>query len=252
MDDSNTNISILLYADDIALIAPNEENLQAMLDCVNAWCQKWRMSLNENKTKVIHFRNKNSALSNHKFPCGDIEIKYDTVYRYLGLYLNEFCDYKYTVRELTKSASRALSAVYTKYLSCGGMSYDVYTELYNALVEPVLFYGAGIWGHTNWQEVQSIRNKACRLFSGFSKNASNIAVLGDMGFQRTKSTGILETFRLYLRVRYTNDTRLTFKVHMWSGNITRSWDNKCVEIARQLNVLSIIENQYSNKCEIFI
>ena len=50
LDDTNTNISILLYADDIALIAPNEENLQTMLDCVNSWCLKWRMSLNENKT----------------------------------------------------------------------------------------------------------------------------------------------------------------------------------------------------------
>jgi hypothetical protein len=30
------NISILLYADDVALIAPDEQNLQKMLDCINS------------------------------------------------------------------------------------------------------------------------------------------------------------------------------------------------------------------------
>jgi hypothetical protein len=30
------NISILLYADDVALIAPDEQHLQNMLDCINS------------------------------------------------------------------------------------------------------------------------------------------------------------------------------------------------------------------------
>ena len=36
------NVSILLYADDIVLLSPNESNLQCMLDHVNEWCYKWR------------------------------------------------------------------------------------------------------------------------------------------------------------------------------------------------------------------
>ena len=55
-------------------------------------------------------------------------------------------DCKYTVREITKSASRALSALYAKFISCGGMTYDVYNKLYKSLVEPVLYYGAGFMG----------------------------------------------------------------------------------------------------------
>ena len=92
------------------------------------------------------------------------------------------------------------------------------TKLYKTLVEPVLFYGGGIWGHSNWKEVQTVQNKACRLFSGRSSNASNIAVRGDMGFCSAKYTGMLETFRLLLRVRFTYDNRLTNKIHLWSIN----------------------------------
>ena len=94
------------------------------------------------------------------------------------------------------------------------MSYDVYTKLYRTLVEPVLLYGAGLWGHTNWREVQTLQNKACRLFSGCSPNAANTAVLEDMGFSKMKSAGLLESFRLYLRVRFTYDSRLTNKAFL--------------------------------------
>ena len=34
------NVSILLYADDIVLIAPNENCLQKQLNVVNDWCKK--------------------------------------------------------------------------------------------------------------------------------------------------------------------------------------------------------------------
>jgi hypothetical protein len=38
-------------------------------------------------------------------------------------------------------SSRALSALYAKFISCGGMTNDVYNKLYKSLVEPVLYYG---------------------------------------------------------------------------------------------------------------
>ena len=48
---------------------------------------------------------------------------------------------QFTVNELAKSASRALSALYTKFLNVGGMDYGVFSKLYESLIEPVLFYG---------------------------------------------------------------------------------------------------------------
>ncbi len=43
-------IAILMFADDIALIAENEGNLQKMMDKLNSWCEKWKMVINEKKT----------------------------------------------------------------------------------------------------------------------------------------------------------------------------------------------------------
>lgn len=101
--------------------------------------------INVEKTKILHLRNKNTPISNYEFKCGDELIDFNNSYRYLGLHFNEFVDFEYMVRGVSNSASRALSALYTR---CGGMTYDVLTKLYQSLVEPVLYHGAGLWGQT--------------------------------------------------------------------------------------------------------
>ena len=65
--------------------------------------------------------------------------------------------------------------------------------------------------------------------------------------QDTKSTQSLETFRLFLRVRNTFDTRLTYKIHMWSRNISGSWDKKGIEKDNNLDTVDVINSPYSNR-----
>ena len=63
----NNEVSILLYADDVVLISESEDGLQNMLNTLNNWCNKWRLAVNESKTKIVHFRNKNQLRSNLYF-----------------------------------------------------------------------------------------------------------------------------------------------------------------------------------------
>ena len=46
-------INCLLFADDIALIAETEEELQRLLDVASAFVIKWNLSFNFNKSKVL-------------------------------------------------------------------------------------------------------------------------------------------------------------------------------------------------------
>ena len=62
-----SQLSILIFADDIALLAENEQDLQSLLNCVHSWCDKWRMAGNLDKTKVMHFRNKRKQITKYCF-----------------------------------------------------------------------------------------------------------------------------------------------------------------------------------------
>ncbi len=87
-------LGVLLYADDLDLIAESEAELQQMLDMLGVWCSRWRMKVNTDKTKVVHFRpGPATPRSTYDFNCGGTGIDCVDRYRYLGLVLTEFLDY---------------------------------------------------------------------------------------------------------------------------------------------------------------
>ena len=139
VDIDDLQLSILLYADDISLIAPDASSLQKMLNKLCEWCSKWRLTINSEKTKIIHFRPVTLPQCNDNFSCGNSEVEITDKYKYLGFWFQENLDMKFATSDLAKSAGRALSAIYAKFKSAGGMAYDVYTKLYQSHVQPVLF-----------------------------------------------------------------------------------------------------------------
>ena len=85
--------------------------------------------VDESKTKVLHFRQKAMKITDYSFKCGNKTIDVDSSYKYLGFWMNEFLFTKFSNREIAKSASRALGAIYSKVLCTGGMNISVYTKL---------------------------------------------------------------------------------------------------------------------------
>jgi hypothetical protein len=47
----NEKLAILLYADDVVLLAENEKDLHMMLDVLNFWCKNNALYFNVNKSK---------------------------------------------------------------------------------------------------------------------------------------------------------------------------------------------------------
>ncbi len=96
----NYKLNILLFVDDIALIADSLQSLQHMLDTLSKWCSKWRLNINIDKTNVVHFR--------LHFTCSGNNICVVDSYKYLGLMFDEHLDHNMMAKSVAKSANRAL------------------------------------------------------------------------------------------------------------------------------------------------
>ena len=53
------NLFLLMYADDMVLLALSPESLQKMLDALSTYNDKWKLTLNTDKTKIMVFRGSN-------------------------------------------------------------------------------------------------------------------------------------------------------------------------------------------------
>ena len=60
--------------------------------------------------------------------------------------MTEFLDYNVTAKLVAQSGGRALGLLIAKFKSLGGMPFNVYSEMYDSLVWPVIAYGAALWG----------------------------------------------------------------------------------------------------------
>ena len=85
---NNESVSILLYADDIVLIAECEKDLQDMLNFVSDWCLQWKLNVNVNKTQVVHYRNVSIPKTRFVFTCGTSNLEVVSQYKYLGLIID--------------------------------------------------------------------------------------------------------------------------------------------------------------------
>ena len=62
---------LLMYADDIVLFSKTDEGLQNGLNCIYDYCQKWKLSVNTQKTKVMIFRKGGILRRNTQFKYGE-------------------------------------------------------------------------------------------------------------------------------------------------------------------------------------
>jgi len=77
------SLHCLLYADDVCLLAYSKESLQQKMDILRKYFIKNKLVLNANKSKVVIFANRASALPKFKWQSSDIEsVK---MYKHLGV-----------------------------------------------------------------------------------------------------------------------------------------------------------------------
>ncbi len=241
---NGVNISVLLYADDIVILAENEAHLQSLLDIVHDWTQKWRLLINVDKTKVVHFRRKCEQQTSTSFKCGDKNVDTVSSYRYLGCELNEHLDYTQTATILAEAAGRALGALITKHKSCGGLHHSVYKKYYETCIAPIMDYCSAIWGYKTYDKCDTIQNRALRSFLGVHRYASNLVLFGDTGWTLPVIRRRLEMIRFWYRLLKMENTRLTKHVFLWESRLQcNSWYRDLKDLFTVIGKPNLIERQ---------
>ncbi len=123
-------VALLLYADDLAILAESEQDFQDMLNVLHEWTQEFDMSVNIDKTEVVRFRRGPSIpCTEAVFTLDDEVVEVVDRYRYLGLGLTQLMDLNITVRYVAQAAQRALGVLVAKSKYQGGLPFRVFTKL---------------------------------------------------------------------------------------------------------------------------
>ena len=183
---NGTQISCLLYADDLVIFSTTKSGLQENINRLLKFGKVNNLQVNESKTKILIFNPNGRKLNRYAFTNENKQLELTTEYKYLGLMLNASGTFTKTKQEIKKVA---LKAFYFLRKSMGPFFHkDVLlsVHLFNTLIMPILTYCGDVWGlDGSYNEmrdpIEQVHSKFCKQILGVSKRATNKACRAELG-----------------------------------------------------------------------
>jgi hypothetical protein len=157
---------MLLYADDMVVLAYNVFDLQGKIDVIRKYLAKNDLTVNLSKAKRVIFRIGNAKFSKPTFFWGDEEIDIVEKYVYLGVPMYRIMSYGNVCNFFTSKALQAQRDLFSLFFRAKISNLDVRLHLYESLVKTVLFYCSHIWGVSQLDKIrlfqmQFMRRRFC-------------------------------------------------------------------------------------------
>ena len=218
----HSNLSCLMYADDLVILSKSHTGLQAALNKLEAYCDKWGLFVNLSKTKIIIF-NKTG------YPIRKFQFKYknnllDTVqsYCYLGITFSASGTFKIACKRLCDQASKALFKLRQLNLR---NNIPTALKLFYSMIVPILTYGSEIWSpyylkglrDDNFMSLcdnipaESILLKFSKYLLGVKRNATTSAVRGELGLYGLFITTLSQSVSYWLRLCTFDQTSIVYE-----------------------------------------
>lgn len=139
-------INILLYADDMIVLAYNVFDLQAKINVLIRYFSDNDLQINIAKTKIVIFRQGNGKLNKPKVFWGSHEIEIVDKYVYLGVPMYGNMKFKQTVTDFINKGRTAEKSLFDLFRRANINTLDTRLMLFESLVKSVLLYCSHVWG----------------------------------------------------------------------------------------------------------
>ena len=221
MEVGGRQVRLLMYADDIVLLAESAEDLQRMLDVVTAYSTQWRFRLNpkKGKSEVMLFGRK-PRNKNRKWKLAGEEIG-EQVFR---IEPKSGLSFKYYKDKIVAEARKRMMLVWAMGIREGMLGVEDCVR--EALVRPVLEYGAIVWGDVKWEQAERVQREMGKMILRCSSKMANEVVLGELGWWTLKGRRDFLTLNYWGKiVGGMSPSRLVYHVYHTSRSQNDIWRN---------------------------
>jgi hypothetical protein len=103
------------------------------------------MSIIENTTEIIAFRNGGPLRSYEKWLYNGSSVNVTSMYKYMGLLFTPKCSWREAKTKLAAQARKSIYAIKSYQRNFGKFFHSDYFKLFDSMVKPILTYGAEIY-----------------------------------------------------------------------------------------------------------
>ena len=260
----NAVIRCLMYADDLVLISTSRNGLQHQLDILQEYCQKWHLTVNIQKTKVMAFTKKQN-IDTFNYDGNSLE-KVDT-FPYLGVLLNTKGDFSNNNERLSNKGLRALHKLWKSWASAN-LSIRNQIKLFDHTIKPILMYATEVTNVFNTQSrrqhpfedlkcedvSEKVHKKFMRHALGLNNKTTIDAIYSEFGRYPFYIERITRMLKYEKRFHMISKDTILYQAYMedksQSNKSKNSWHSCLSYIRKKLNIPEVINNEtvrYANK-----
>ena len=176
-------LAILLFADDICLLAPTRNALDKMIQTCAAYCSEYGLTFNAKKSKIVIFSKKNI---DHDNLCPILlngrPVEYTDTITYLGTTIVNRKGFTFSSVADLKKFYRASNAILR---AINKPSEEVIMHLIYTCCIPILSYGCAVkeYSSRQMQDCVTATNDALRLIFGYNRWESIRTLRESFGFK---------------------------------------------------------------------
>jgi sorting nexin-29 len=151
-------LQLMLYADDLVLLAEDATTLQQMLHCLDSFCASHLLAVNVAKSVVVTWGVAGQAPI---LVCGGGQLAVQSSFLYLGIKFGSGRK-NHARSNMNIRLGKATGTTCALHARCAEMQVCnpmVRCNLFNALVAPVLAYGCEVWGVYHMYALMTAGNK---------------------------------------------------------------------------------------------
>lgn len=207
LDINMFKVFMLLYADDIVIFSKTAEELQSGLDLLSEYCQRWKLSINVSKSKVLVFRKGGMLPRDMTFIYEGAPLEIVKSFKYLGVVFTSGGSFAEAQNTLAGQAQKAIFKL-NKYLyKFTFISTKHKLDLFDKLVMPIMNYACEVWGFFQANSIERVHLQFCKRLLGVKKSTQNDFVYGELGRTNCLTKRYLVIIKYWFKLLFSQENK---------------------------------------------
>ena len=177
----NLIISLILFADDMAILSKTKQGLQEGLNRLEKYCDDWGLTVNTDKTKCMAFKKGGRIAATDRWSFKGTQLETVTDFRYLGFTIGSSGSLSKGVSDLAARGNRALFGLKRIISRNPALTVEMQLNLFNSLVEPVMAYACESWGLREADQLEKTHLAFLKSILGVRKTTPSAFVYRELG-----------------------------------------------------------------------
>ena len=211
---------ILLFADDMILLSETVIGLQTQLNNLFSAASRLQLKVNMKKSNIVVFRKGGYLGARERWIYDGCMMR--VVNSYILVCFSTRLNFYLACQDLVSRAKRALLCIMSKLyrIDCNSINVVVFLKIFDAQVQPVVLYGAEIWGlDSSSSVIDNVHLFGLKRYLGVDRRTPNDLVYGEVGRFPIQINARVRCIRHWLKLMRLEEHRLPLRAYKMLFNL---------------------------------